>query len=84
MHITSGRLEMHEWHQMAKCIFKQMLDAIEFIHSLNICHFDISAENFVINDVPISCSLDQAGNEKIHFQQDKVRVKLCLCLFISL
>ena len=51
--ILSGNIDITEWHRVCKVIFKQMLECIEFIHSLNICHFDISLENFLINDVDV-------------------------------
>eukprot|EP01083_Nonionella_stella_P083804 231771_1 len=44
--IASGHLEISEWHRMVRIIFKQMVEAIEYIHSKNVCHFDISLENF--------------------------------------
>eukprot|EP01084_Bolivina_argentea_P188811 324903_1 len=48
--ISNGTLDIFEWHSAVKVIFLQMIEAIEFIHSKNVCHFDISLENFLIND----------------------------------
>ena len=51
--ILSGNIDIDEWQKVIKVIFKQMIECIEFIHKHNICHFDISLENFLINDVQI-------------------------------
>eukprot|EP01084_Bolivina_argentea_P050214 92333_1 len=49
--INQGQITIKEWHRVCKIIFKQMIECIEYIHSQNVCHFDISLENMVINDV---------------------------------
>eukprot|EP01084_Bolivina_argentea_P150887 263438_1 len=51
--IATGHLNISEWHKAVKVIFKQMVECVEFIHSKNICHFDISLENCLINDVEV-------------------------------
>eukprot|EP01083_Nonionella_stella_P080070 219825_1 len=74
--IVSGHLEISEWHRIVRIIFKQMLEAIEYIHSKNVCHFDISLENFLINDVGIRVK----NNNKLSFftdGEDSVQIKLC-------
>ena len=79
--ITLKKLDISEWHRICKLIFKQMIEAIEFIHSHNIAHMDISLENMVINDIDIIVIDD--GSEKIKFVSDKngsgdgVQIKLC-------
>ena len=73
-HIAKGNLEIEEWQQIVKRIFKQILSAVEFMHSLNVCHFDISAENVLINDVPISFHLNSAGKQKMYFQHSAVQL----------
>ena len=79
--IQFGKLEISEWHRIAKIIFKQMIEAIEYIHSKNIAHFDISLENFLINDIDVLLVSTPKG-EKIRFDIDGktgkgVQVKLC-------
>eukprot|EP01084_Bolivina_argentea_P078903 143192_1 len=73
-YIESNKVEIAEWHRFVKLIFGQILDAIDYIHSRNVCHFDISLENLLINDVEVV--LDQTTG-KIKFCHDNVAVKLC-------
>eukprot|EP01084_Bolivina_argentea_P258214 435217_1 len=51
--IKMGHVGMDEWQAVIKIILKQMVECIDYIHSKNVCHFDISLENFLINDIPI-------------------------------
>eukprot|EP01084_Bolivina_argentea_P232976 392510_1 len=45
--ISLDKIQITEWHKLVKIIFKQMIECIEYIHAHNICHFDISLENFL-------------------------------------
>lgn len=73
--IKNGQLEISEWHKLVKLIFVQMVECIEYLHSKNVCHFDISLENLLISDVQIKCS---AGGKDLRFCFDSsVQVKLC-------
>ena len=45
--------DLYEWHLSVKIIFKQMVECIEYIHSRNVCHFDVSLENFLISEPKI-------------------------------
>ena len=77
--IQMGKLRISEWHRVAKIIFKQMIEAIEYIHSKNVCHFDICLENFVINDVDVVL-VTTPTEETIQFlatDTSGVDVKLC-------
>eukprot|EP01084_Bolivina_argentea_P048140 88715_1 len=50
-HYTAkGTILITELQRVIKIIFKQMIQCIEYIHNKNVCHFDISLENFLIND----------------------------------
>lgn len=73
-YIESDKLEISEWHKFVKVIFKQILLAIEYIHSKNVCHYDISLENILIND-DVEVILDSNG--KIKFCHDNITIKLC-------
>ena len=53
-----------------------MIECIEFIHSKNVCHFDISLENWLINDVQIIETFQPDGSSKIAFVSDKIQIKL--------
>ena len=79
--IGRGILEVSHWKEICKVIFKQMIECIEFIHSRNVCHFDISLENFVINHVDVNCRVyEEAGKtfvESIQFELNDIQVKLC-------
>ena len=76
--LNEGRMDIRHWHKVVRCIFKQMVEAIEYMHSLNICHFDISLENWLINDV---CFFIEEGNEqnpkKLRCDLDSIQIKLC-------
>ena len=75
--IKTGDIQISEWHKVVKIMFKQMIDCIQYIHCKNVCHFDISLENFLINDVPVSIKRCSNGNEVIVFDTDQIHVKLC-------
>jgi len=79
-YITDGQIEIHEWHKAVKIILKQMIEAIEYIHSKNICHFDVSLENVLINDnIDVQYYSDRNGNQRLRFccDNDQIQVKLC-------
>ena len=65
--IEIGQLEMSEWHRLCKIIFKQMCDSVHHIHSKNVSHYDISLENFLINELNISVNEDKNGKKTIQF-----------------
>ena len=73
-HITNGRITIDEWHKVVKLIFKQMVEAIEFMHDNNVVHFDISLENLLINDLDVKLN---KKTEKISFVCNDIRVKIC-------
>ena len=79
--IKAKILDIPHWIEVVKVIFKQMIECIEFIHSKNICHFDISLENFVINSVDVHWRVYmEAGKEikqSIQFELNDIQVKLC-------
>merc|ERR1712129_69184 len=58
-------------------ILRQLIDAVEFMHSLGVCHFDISLENILINDVQVTLRRDSYGKEMISFQKKDIQIKLC-------
>jgi len=66
-------LAVDEWQKVTKLLLKQMVEAVAFCHFHNVCHFDISLENFVIADVQIEVT----PNGKIQFLTDSLQVKLC-------
>eukprot|EP01084_Bolivina_argentea_P096508 173493_1 len=75
--IKRGVLALSNWQEIVKIIFSQMIEAIEFIHSKNICHFDISLENVLINNVKIAVQYDNnKQTEKIIMKTDGIQVKL--------
>merc|ERR1719464_182705 len=69
--ISIGHLDIVEWHKAVKVIFKQLVECIDFMHQCRICHFDISLENILINDVRIV-----TVDNKIFFDLDAIQVKL--------
>ena len=74
-YIAVGRIDINEWHKMVKIIFKQMVECIEYIHSKNVAHLDISLENFLISEINVECSKD---GQKLSFCfNDDIQCKLC-------
>eukprot|EP01083_Nonionella_stella_P005369 15500_1 len=74
--LNTGALDMAEWHKLVRIILKQMIECIEYIHSKKIAHFDISLENFLMNDVDVTVD----RNNKITFcidDKNAVQIKLC-------
>jgi len=55
----------------------QMVEAIAFIHSLNVIHFDISLENWLINDVHFTVTISEDKRQKMKFNLDDIHIKLC-------
>merc|ERR1712151_347761 len=51
--IQAGKCEISEWMKLVKIIFKKMVESVQYLHSKNVCHFDISLENFLINGLKI-------------------------------
>lgn len=77
--IKAGRIDLSHWKDAVAVILKQMAECIEFLHSHNIAHFDISLENFVINDVSIVVDTKYENGtktEKIRFVLDNIQIKL--------
>ena len=79
--IKNGQIEIIEWHKLVKIIFKQMIEFIDYIHNKNICHFDISLENFLINDIDVSVTPTRINNnetvEILKFCKENVEIKAC-------
>eukprot|EP00483_Globobulimina_turgida_P007858 UN07873 len=72
-YIESNKLSISEWQKFVKIIFKQILDAVEYIHNKNVCHYDISLENLLISDVEVVLDV----NGQIKFCLDNIQIKLC-------
>merc|ERR1719273_2885359 len=72
-YIESGKLDLDHWRKFVRVLFVQIVEAVQFIHRHGVCHYDISLENLLINDVEVV--IDQRG--KITFCTDSIRVKLC-------
>eukprot|EP01083_Nonionella_stella_P078091 213506_1 len=72
--IERGNLDIDEWHRICKVIFKQMMESIEYIHRNNVCHFDISLENFLVNK---DVTIDVYPNQKMRFDTDSIQIRLC-------
>ena len=71
--IHKGNIQISEWHRTVKVIFKQMIESLEYIHSKDVCHFDISLENYLINDPDVYVTKDHHAQ----FMADTIQVKLC-------
>ena len=71
--ILAGNMDILSWHETVKVIFKQMIECIQYIHSKYVCHYDISLENFLINDVDVY----YGENGKLRLCNDSIQIKLC-------
>ena len=71
-------LYIFEWvfrHRLVKRIFVQMVEAVEYIHSMGVCHLDLSLENFLIDDVPINLH-EVDGKQTVRFDVDQVQIRV--------
>eukprot|EP01083_Nonionella_stella_P074428 201905_1 len=77
--IDAKKLSIREWLKVVQRIFRQMIECIAFIHSHNVCHNDISLENWLVNDVDVQVPDNNDGitSDKIIFVKDDIVVKLC-------
>jgi len=75
-YIESGKIHIAHWHELVKVILRRMLDCLESIHSMKVCHFDISLENFLINDLDVEYNDDETLSF-IFDDDDAVQIKLC-------
>jgi len=71
--IACDKLDVSEWHKCVKVIYKQLLDALQYMHSEGIVHYDISLENMVINDVEL---IEDVDTSKISFVTERISVKV--------
>eukprot|EP00484_Ammonia_sp_Unknown_P014797 CAMPEP_0197072844 /NCGR_PEP_ID=MMETSP1384-20130603/210301_1 /TAXON_ID=29189 /ORGANISM="Ammonia sp." /LENGTH=330 /DNA_ID=CAMNT_0042511665 /DNA_START=67 /DNA_END=1059 /DNA_ORIENTATION=- len=74
--IRTGKIELSHWQKVVMLICQQMVECIEYLHTQNICHLDISLENFLINDVTVIKTVE-GNSEHIEFVTDDIQVKLC-------
>eukprot|EP00485_Elphidium_margaritaceum_P020267 CAMPEP_0202727818 /NCGR_PEP_ID=MMETSP1385-20130828/185314_1 /ASSEMBLY_ACC=CAM_ASM_000861 /TAXON_ID=933848 /ORGANISM="Elphidium margaritaceum" /LENGTH=330 /DNA_ID=CAMNT_0049394061 /DNA_START=50 /DNA_END=1042 /DNA_ORIENTATION=+ len=75
--IRTKVLPVAHWKSVVRIIFSQMLECVQYMHAKNVCHFDISLENFCINDVQVKLVEQADGSEVVHFVTDDIHVKLC-------
>merc|ERR1712228_158989 len=75
--IKAGEIELSEWHKVVRALLQQMIECLEYIHSMNIVHFDISLENWLINDVQVEVDEYMDGAVKLRFVTDDIQIKLC-------
>jgi len=81
-YIEAAKISISHWHSVVKLIFRQMLSALDYIHSMKVSHFDISLENFLINDLDVKYNDDETlsfcvddGNETE--TGSAIQIKLC-------
>ena len=77
-YIKNGQISINEWHKMVQILFNQMVNTVLYLHRQNVSHFDISLENYLINDVMVEVSIDpDTKAEKLSFVLDDIQSKLC-------
>eukprot|EP00488_Nonionellina_sp_1-RS-2012_P001378 TRINITY_DN2207_c0_g1_i1.p1 TRINITY_DN2207_c0_g1~~TRINITY_DN2207_c0_g1_i1.p1 ORF type:complete len:132 (-),score=44.14 TRINITY_DN2207_c0_g1_i1:87-425(-) len=74
--VTANKIDIRHWQKVCEIMLQQMMQVTEYIHSKNVAHFDISLENFLINDVQIEVDRN-GGHERIRFVMDDIQIKLC-------
>ena len=84
--IEAGQLSISEWRKTTKIIFKQMVEAVEFLHRHRVVHCDISLENFLISEAEVLIKDNERGIPQIHFVEKSIQIKLwcvtlCVCTF---
>merc|ERR1712228_52906 len=80
-YIKDGSIDISEWHKVLKIIFRQMVECLNYLHNKkSVCHFDISLENFLINDIDV---MFDENMKKLKFVLDEgenvtlPQIKLC-------
>eukprot|EP01084_Bolivina_argentea_P249857 418433_1 len=54
-YINQKLLSIEQWHVFCKIAMKQMIHLIDWLHNaMNVCHLDISLENFCIDNVMVT------------------------------
>ena len=71
--IAIGHVDITEWHKIVKIIFPQIIEGIEYMHKRGVCHFDLSLENMLINDVSV---VQCKSSNKLEFLSQDVQVKI--------
>lgn len=84
-YLKNGTLDILEWHKAAQLIWNKMIDAVLYIHAQNVCHFDISLENFLIDGIQIMHTRNCVdGSIQTKIALSNLQIKLCgiyiLCL----
>mmetsp|Transcript_65667 Transcript_65667/g.104630 ORF Transcript_65667/g.104630 Transcript_65667/m.104630 type:complete len:361 (-) Transcript_65667:375-1457(-) len=80
--IHENHLQIAHWMKVVRIAFKQMMDAIHFMHSQNIIHYDVSIENMTMfNEPDIDVCAEQSESRRDSddgdMQQDvKLQIKL--------
>eukprot|EP01083_Nonionella_stella_P070198 187720_1 len=74
--VKARKIDIRHWQRVCHMILRQMIECIDYIHSRKVAHFDISLENWLINDVEIDVT-NVNGRDRITFVLDDLQVKLC-------
>eukprot|EP00487_Bulimina_marginata_P013047 TRINITY_DN9745_c0_g1_i1.p1 TRINITY_DN9745_c0_g1~~TRINITY_DN9745_c0_g1_i1.p1 ORF type:complete len:112 (+),score=3.51 TRINITY_DN9745_c0_g1_i1:339-674(+) len=54
-----------------------MVEAIEYLHSKHICHYDVSLENLLINDIEVAFNESKQMLSFCYDEKNMVQTKLC-------
>jgi hypothetical protein len=68
--INSESLDLYAWlrhnssppEHVIKCIFRQIVDAVDYMHKAGICHLDIKDENVIINPYTLETKIIDFGS----------------------
>ena len=73
--IKTNKLQIKDWQNVCKFLFKQMCEGIHFLHNqVHVCHLDVSLENTLVNSKGIKyCDFGLAER----FDGNKVNGFLC-------
>eukprot|EP01084_Bolivina_argentea_P220868 374234_1 len=74
--VRTNKIDAKHWRDVCHVLLQQMVEAIAYIHSKHVAHFDISLENWLINDIKIEIDTNDE-HERIRFVMDDIELKLC-------
>eukprot|EP00484_Ammonia_sp_Unknown_P019199 CAMPEP_0197034328 /NCGR_PEP_ID=MMETSP1384-20130603/12476_1 /TAXON_ID=29189 /ORGANISM="Ammonia sp." /LENGTH=349 /DNA_ID=CAMNT_0042464243 /DNA_START=46 /DNA_END=1095 /DNA_ORIENTATION=+ len=78
----SKQIHISNWKQVVQCIAKQIVEALDFLHRHNVCHYDVSIENMtLLKDPPICTTNIGRANEQLTFVEVEKNIQLKLIDF---
>jgi len=80
-YVEAGKIRMAHWHSLCRVMFRRMVECLEYMHSMKVCHFDVSLENFLLNDLSVEYNEDATEMTFVFDEEDDATVQVKLCDF---